>query len=55
MIMPVEGENAKILLPVNSVPKTTVAPETVNVTNPMGSEPPVGIGHSWNVLLTGSK
>ena len=55
MIMPVEGENAKILLPVNSVPKTTVDPDTVNVTNPIGSEPAVGIGHSWNVLVAGSK
>jgi hypothetical protein len=53
--MPVEGKNAKILFPLNSVPKMTVEPEIVVVTSPIGRELAVGIGHSWNVLLEGSK
>ena len=46
LMIPVEGTKAKILFPLNSVPKTTVEPEMVVVTNPVGIDPPVGIGHS---------
>lgn len=55
LIIPVDGKNTKILFPLNSVPKTAVEPETVVVTKPTGFEPAVGIGHSWNVLVEGSK
>ena len=37
------------------MPKTVRDPEIVVVTSPTGVELAVGIGHSWNVLVAGSK
>jgi hypothetical protein len=45
-IFPLVGNNMKILLPMPSVPKITVWPETVVAASPRGCEFAVGIAHS---------
>ena len=52
---PVEGENEKILSEPNSVPQRTNDPPIIVVVRAYGLASRVGIVHSWNVLLLGSK
>jgi hypothetical protein len=54
-MIPVEGKKTKTLFPCNSVPIKAVMPDIVVAARPSGVDDAVGIAHSWNVFVEGSK